>query len=77
MPLILQVGFNSSRPTVFFSFTAKDFTTVISWFMFTLSLHFFSGDEVIPTSWGGLFLSQHEHARDLLAQTSMSGANDV
>ena len=40
------------------------------------SLHFFLGIEVIPT-WAGLFLSQHKYVRDLLANTSMSGAKDV
>lgn len=40
------------------------------------SLHLFLGVEVIPTN-GGLFLSQHKYVRDLLAQTSMSGAKDV
>ena len=39
-------------------------------------LHLFLGVEVIPTN-GGLFLSQHKYVRDLLAQTSMSGAKDV
>ena len=40
------------------------------------SLHFFLGIEVIPTR-AGLFLSQHKYVRDLLANTSMSGAKDV
>ena len=40
------------------------------------SLHFFLGIEVIPTR-AGLFLSQHKYVRDLLSNTSMSGANDV
>ena len=40
------------------------------------SLHFFLGIEVIPTR-VGLFLSQHKYVRDLLANTSMSGAKDV
>ena len=40
------------------------------------SLHFFLGIEIIPTrAW--LFLSQHKYVRDLLANTSMSGAKDV
>ena len=40
------------------------------------SLHFFLGIEVIPTR-AGLFLSRHKYVRDLLANTSMSGAKDV
>ena len=40
------------------------------------SLHFFLGIEVIPTQ-VELFLSQHKYVRDLLANTSMSGAKDV
>ena len=39
------------------------------------SLHFFLGIEVITRA--GLFLSQHKYVRDLLANTSMSGAKDV
>ena len=39
-------------------------------------LHFFLGIEVIPTR-AGLFLSQYKYVRDLLANTSMSGAKDV
>ena len=39
------------------------------------SLHFFLGIEVIPIR-AGLFLSQHKYVRDLLANTSMSGAVD-
>jgi hypothetical protein len=39
-------------------------------------LHFFLGVEVIPTR-TGLFLSQHKYIRELLANTSMSGAKDV
>ena len=40
------------------------------------SLHFFLGIEVIPTQ-AGLFLSQYKYVRDLLANTSMSGAKYV
>ena len=40
------------------------------------SLHFFLGIEVIPT-WARLFILQHKYVRDLLANTSMSGAKDV
>ena len=40
------------------------------------SLHYFLGVEVLPTP-VGLFLSQHQYIRDLLATTSMSGAKNV
>ncbi|KAF5472384.1 hypothetical protein F2P56_009106 [Juglans regia] len=40
------------------------------------SLHFFLGIEVIPTK-TRLFLSQHKYGRELLANTSMSGAKDI
>jgi len=40
------------------------------------SLHYFLGVEMIPTL-VGLFLSQHQYVRDLLATTSMSGGKNV
>ena len=40
------------------------------------SLHFFLGVEVIPTK-AGLFLTQHQYIRDLLANSNMSGAKDI
>ena len=39
-------------------------------------LHFFLGVEVIPIA-DGLFLTQHQYIRALLARTSMDGAKDV
>ena len=40
------------------------------------SLHYFLGVEVLPTC-AGLFLSQHQYIRNLLAKTNMTGAKDV
>ncbi|KAJ9562385.1 LOW QUALITY PROTEIN: hypothetical protein OSB04_007545 [Centaurea solstitialis] len=40
------------------------------------SLHYFLGIEVIPTN-TGLFLTQHRHIHDMLAQFNMAGAKEV
>ncbi|RVW26826.1 Retrovirus-related Pol polyprotein from transposon RE2 [Vitis vinifera] len=40
------------------------------------SLHYFLGQEVIPTT-AGVFLSQHKYVRDILENTHMAGAKDV
>ena len=40
------------------------------------SLHYFLGIEVTPTN-TGLFLTQHRHIHDMLAQFHMAGAKEV
>ena len=40
------------------------------------TIHYFLGVEVLPTC-AGLFLSQHQYIRNLLARTNMTGAKDV